>query len=93
MTVQEYARAGPAGGALRDREASRRVNRVGGKVFHLGEAGAARWCFHLQPGRGGYDSFVLNQSSIYDGEIAGGAKVPEVCEDGGRRRGEKGSDT
>jgi hypothetical protein len=54
------------------------VNRVGGKLFHLGEAGAARWCFHLQPGRGGYDSFVLNQSSIYDGEIAGGAKVMEV---------------
>jgi hypothetical protein len=93
MTVQEYARVGSAGGAFRDREASRRVNRVGGKLFHLGEAGAARWCLHLQSGRGGYDSFVLNQSSIYDGETAGGAKVPEVCEDGGRRRGEKGSDT
>jgi hypothetical protein len=69
------------------------VDRVGGKLFHLGEAGAARWCFHLQPGRGGCDSFVLNQSSKYEGEIAGGAKVMGVCEDGGRRRGEKGSDT
>jgi hypothetical protein len=54
------------------------VDRVGGKLFHLGEAGAARWCFHPQPGRGGCDSFVLNQSSKYDGEIAGGAKVMEV---------------
>jgi hypothetical protein len=62
-------------------------------LFHLGEAGAARWCFHLQPGRGGCESFVLNQSSKYDGEIEGGARVLEVCEDGGRRRGEKSSDT
>jgi hypothetical protein len=77
MTVQEYARAGTAGGALRDWEASRGVDRVDGKLFHLGEAGAARRCFHLQPGRGGCDSFVLNQSSKYDGEIAGGAKVME----------------
>jgi hypothetical protein len=66
---------------------------VGGKLFHLGEAGAARWRFHLQPGSGGCDYFVLNQSSKHDGKIAGGAKVMEVCEDGGRRRGEKGSDT
>jgi hypothetical protein len=27
------------------------------------------------------------------GKIAGGATVMEVCEDGGRRRGEKGNDT
>jgi len=69
------------------------VDRVGGKLFHLGEVGAARWCFHLQPGLAGCDSFVLNQSSKHDGKITGGAKVMEVCEDGGRHRGEKGSDT
>jgi hypothetical protein len=78
MTVQEYARAGSAGEAHRDREALRRVEAVGRKLFHLGEAGAARWCIQLQPGRGGCDYFVLNQSSKYDGEISGGAKVMRV---------------
>ncbi|HEV8224424.1 MAG TPA: hypothetical protein VGP74_04125, partial [Rubrobacteraceae bacterium] len=69
------------------------VDRVGGKLFRLGGVGAARWCFDLQPGRSGCGAFVLNQSSKLDGKITGGAKVMEVCEDGGRHRGEKGSDT
>src|SRR5215203_604394 len=89
MTVQEYARVGSADGALRDREASRRVERVGEELFHRGQAGSARRCFHLPPSRGGCDPYVLNHSSKYVGAIAGGTKMLEVPEDGNHRRGQE----
>src|SRR5918992_6032911 len=89
MTVQEYARVTSADGALWDRGASRRVERVGEGILHRGEAGATRRCFHPPPSRGGCDPYVLNHSSKYVGAIAGGAKLLEVREDGDHRRGQE----